>query len=366
MLNIEEIEKIPFVFIVGRGRSGTTLLQNILDANEHVLMPIESRLIIYLKQKYFTKTKWTKKDILQFIDDIYLAKKFEKYWNIEKEILQKDMTSIPIDKINFNILCKIIYLHYQSLYKKKEIHIIGDKNPIYSIFVKDLAEIFPEAKFIHLIRDYRDNVLSNIKVIKTELIPVATHGWVYYNNEIEKLKKTYPNIFLTILYEDLATSPNEITKTICNFLSIDFNPEMLHFNKVLEEKITSDSFDSTEEMHDFHPNLTNPINTNQMNKWRTAFSQKEVQLIEYIAGDFGKQYGYKTTLVKSTNFGIKITALNSYLRHRLNNFIIKSYYNTPQKIRETMSRFSRFLFKTFNYTNYFNKSDFRYVKNPKK
>ena len=41
MYTIEEIEKIPFVFIVGRGRSGSTLLQNILDANKNVLMPIE-------------------------------------------------------------------------------------------------------------------------------------------------------------------------------------------------------------------------------------------------------------------------------------------------------------------------------------
>ena len=50
-MDIDEIEKIPFVFIVGRGRSGTTLLQNILDANEQALLPRESKLIIHLKQK---------------------------------------------------------------------------------------------------------------------------------------------------------------------------------------------------------------------------------------------------------------------------------------------------------------------------
>ena len=52
MLDIDKINNIPFFFIVARGSSGTTMLQNILDANEHVILPTESRLIIHLKQKY--------------------------------------------------------------------------------------------------------------------------------------------------------------------------------------------------------------------------------------------------------------------------------------------------------------------------
>lgn len=239
-MNISEIEKIPFVFIVGRGRSGTTLLQNILDANKHVLMPIESRLIIYLKQKYFTKTKWNTNDVLGFIDDIYLDKKFRKYWNIKKELLQGKFLAIPLQKINFNLLCKIIYLSYESPYQKNKIQLLGDKNPTYSIFVKELMEIFPEAKFIHIIRDYRDNVLSNIKVIKTESLPIASHGWVCYNQEIEKIKKNNPTIFLTLKYEDLVASPEENTKRICSFLALEFNQEMLGFNKIIKKKVESD------------------------------------------------------------------------------------------------------------------------------
>lgn len=365
MLTIDEIEKIPFVFIVGRARSGTTLLQNILDANEHVLMPIESCLIIYLKQKYFTKTKWTRTDVLEFINDIYLDKKFRKYWSIKKELLQEKFLAIPLSKINFNLLCKLIYLSYESPYKKGEILLLGDKNPTYSIFVSELLAVFPEAKFIHLIRDYRDNVLSNVNVIKTESIPIASHGWVAYNQEIEKVKKNNPTIFLTIKYEDLVISPDESARKICSFLSLEYHPEMLHFNKVIEKKIESESFNSTKEMSDFHPNLIKPINTNQINKWKTAFTKKEVQLIEFIAGEYGRKYGYEATLPKSTSLALKWVAFKSYVRHQINYKIITLYYKLPQKIRELMSGFSRFLFKTFKYTNYFNSSDFRYDENNK-
>lgn len=366
MLNIEEIEKIPFVFIVGRGRSGTTLLQNILDANQHVLMPIESRLIIYLKQKYFTKTKWTRADVLEFIDDIYLDKKFRKYWNIKKELLKEKFLAIPLSKISFNLLCKLIYLNYESPYKKGEILLLGDKNPTYSLFVSELLAVFPEAKFIHLVRDYRDNVLSNINVIKTESIPIAAHGWVAYNQEIEKVKKNNPTIFLTIKYEDLVAFPEENAKKNCHFLGLSYNPEMLEFNKIIEKKIESESFDSTKEMADFHPNLTKPINTNHIKKWETAFTKKEVELIEFIAGDYGKKYGYETSQPKSSSLSLKFTAITSFISHQINYKIITLYYKLPQKIRELMSGFSRFLFKTFRYTNYFNSSDFRYDENNKK
>ncbi len=364
-MNVTEIEKIPFVFIVGRGRSGTTLLQNILDSNEHVLMPIESRLIIYLKQKYFTKTKWTRTDVLAFIDDIYLDKNFRTSWNINKELLQERFSSVPLSKLNFNLLCKLIYLSYQSPYEKGALLLLGDKNPIYSVFVKDILEIFPEATFIHLVRDYRDNVLSNVNVIKTESIPIASHGWVAYNQEIEKVKKKHPTIFLTIRYEDLVAFPEQNIKKICHFLSLEYTPKMLEFNKVIEKKIESEKFKSTKVMTDFHPNLIKPINTNHIKKWEIAFTKKEVELIEYIAGDYGKLYGYETTLPKSISLALKIKATTSFLRHQINYKIIMFYYKLSQKIRKLMSSFSRFLFKTFRYTNYFNSSDFRYDENNK-
>lgn len=366
MLNIEEIEKIPFVFIVGRGRSGTTLLQNILDANKNVLMPIESSLIIYLKQKYFTKTKWTQTDVLDFIDDIYLDRKFRKSWYINKESLIDQFLKIPLNKLNFKLLCKLIYLNYKSPYKKAKIFLLGDKNPIYAVFLKDLIDVFPDAKFIHLIRDYRDNVLSNVNVIKTESIPLATHGWVAYNQEIEKVKKKNPSHFLTVRYEDLVSFPEEYTKKICHFLDLAYNPKMLEFNKIIEKKVESDDFQSTKEMDDFHPNLIKPINTNQIRKWETVFTKKEVELIELIAGDYGKKYGYETTQQKSTNLALKFIVVKSLIRHQINHKIIVTYYKLPQKIRELMSGFSKFLFKTFRYTNYFNSSDFRYDDNNRK
>ena len=79
-MKLERINDIKIVFIVGIGRSGTTLLQSIMNVNQYVSFPHESRLILYLKQKYLNQKEWTDNLIIEFISDLYRNKKFRMYW----------------------------------------------------------------------------------------------------------------------------------------------------------------------------------------------------------------------------------------------------------------------------------------------
>ncbi|HXU28099.1 MAG TPA: sulfotransferase, partial [Bacteroidia bacterium] len=204
MLTIDEIDSLPFLFIVGRSRSGTTLLQTMLDANPHVILPLESKLIIFLKKKYFHVEIWTTKLIDEFIADLYTEKDFSRSWFVDKEKLRDTILSFPLNKLSFKKLCKIIYLSYNSPFKKKTILLIGDKKPLHSLFIKDLVQVFPEAKFIHIIRDYRDNIVSNRKSFMHKNVAHLAHSWKSFNIAIDKEKQKNESNFYTIKYEDLA------------------------------------------------------------------------------------------------------------------------------------------------------------------
>ena len=65
---------------------------------------------------------------------------------------------LKLKQHDFQSFCK------EVLRQGKNINLIGDKNPSYSLFGNSLIESFPEAKFIWLIRDYRAQVNSMLKV----------------------------------------------------------------------------------------------------------------------------------------------------------------------------------------------------------
>ncbi|MDF2438186.1 MAG: sulfotransferase [Bacteroidota bacterium] len=357
-MTIEEINQLPFVFIVARGRSGTTLMQTLLDANDSVILPIESRLIIHLKQKYEKVNTWSQALIEDFITDLYKDKKFANYWSVTEEQLRKNIAPLPLDEITFPILCKVVYMSYPSPFVKGRIKLLGDKNPIYSIFIRELIEVFPNALFIHLIRDYRDNITSNRKVFKRQSIAQLANGWKAYNTFIENYKREKPSNFYTLRYEDLVSDPNKYVPEICRFLKIEFNPRMLDFHTTIKE-VKEEKY--AIEIEKIHPNIVNPVNTTQVEKWRKSLTLEEIELADYIAGPDAERYAYKRETNKS---GIRFFMKSLIGRSRIyfDFFVIRTYYKMPFFFRDAVGAFNAFLFRQFKISTYYNHADFRFKK----
>src|SRR6185312_1241794 len=231
MLTLNKIKSIPILFIVGRGRSGTSLLQTILDSHRNIISANESPFILTLKKKYFKRRNWTQELVDSFIKDLYEDLQFNYFWKINAATLRKSINQYPIEQLTFSIICKIVYLNFPSPNKKENIVWLVDKNPIYSLFINDLIEVFPEAKFIHLIRDYRDNIISSRKSFGQKDVATLAKRWVKYNDIIHKSNKKRPTIFYRIRYEDLVTSPEKYVSEICDFLKVEFDTQMLSFYK---------------------------------------------------------------------------------------------------------------------------------------
>lgn len=358
MESIEKIRSIPFFFIVAKGRSGTTLMQTILDANDHVMLPIESRLILHLKKKYLSVVQWSPKVIEAFITDLYKDKKFARYWGVDRQNLQSSLLELASDGLDFPTVCKVIYLSYPSPFQKSAIYLIGDKNPVYSNFIQEMLEVFPEARFIHLVRDYRDNIVSNKKVFERQSVSLLAEGWVMYNRNIEEQRQINPDNFYLLRYEDLASDPERFVQEICKFVGITFEPKMLEFhttiNNVKEQKFVK-------EISVVHPNILNPVNTAQINKWKKSLSANELNLIEYCVAGKGEQYGYSGSPYTIRWYYPFVKGL-AYFRVRFDIWVIRSYYNSPFFLRDFVGSISKRLFAWFKFSMYYNHADFRFNK----
>lgn len=352
-MTFEEINRLPIFFIVGMGRSGTTLLRTMLDAGQETILPPEAKVIVHLKQKYNHKKKWNINLVDELLVDLYSDKKYVRSWQIDKEILRETILNYPIEKLSFSFICKLIYLSYSSIYQKTTIKIIGDKNPIHSIFIGELLEVFPDAKFIHIVRDYRDCVLSNAKLFKRKNISALVVLWKIYNYWISIYNKQYPDRFFLIRYEDLVTYPDQKMIEICAFLGISFSSSMVQHDDELNKYFNKDVNITIQYTH---PNLLNKVNTSSVAKWESEFSEIEKEKLTYHAGEFAKLYNYAPYLnYKNSNY--YFNSLNGYLVNIKDIFVVKGYFLLPFIIRNFIKKSSRFIFDKTGYYTVFNQDD---------
>lgn len=336
-MNIQEPDKISIFFVVGKGRSGTTLLRSILDVHPQLCVPFESRFLIHLYSKYASVKSWNTSVIQDFIDDLF-TERLIHFWHIKKGQLLQDLMQFE-GKLNFANAIKIVCLNYISTNTKTKIESIGIKIPINTLFIPEIKKAFPEVKFIHMIRDYRDSTLSQINTFQLKDIAFDAHKWLHFNKISESIKVNDPARVLVVKYESLAADPENEVKKVCNFLNVDYKDEMLNFH------IKKGQLDKADDLFykKFHPELFTEINTKKVNKWEQQLTDKQVQLLDYIAGDFAAQYGYQRKF-KSASLSQKITSFKGSIKYYLWRKAVRAVYQGPLWLRLLVYRFFDYLY----------------------
>lgn len=208
------------LFILGRGRSGTTLLSRLLGSHPEVLIPPEGFFILNLWSRYqfWDPQPDRVEDFLQRL----LGERRIASWGIQKDVL-KDLlldSSAPLD---FSATIQKVYQAYAESEGRdfKTLKWLGDKNPHYTLFSRKLADAFPQAKFILMHRDYWDNVHSYQAVpFDYQSTEVLAARWRLYNKCLLLAENQYPERCFRLSYEQLALNPEETLERLCAFLGI--------------------------------------------------------------------------------------------------------------------------------------------------
>ncbi len=324
-----KIEETPIFFIFGRPRTGTTLLRTLFDAHPHVNIPVECQFVINMYSKYGKIIHWDEKKIMSFYKN--LQHEFMlNVWTIDREKLKNDLLSC-LGETSYAKICKTVYSDYQSFYKKKEIIAFGDKNPGYAIYPQKLLKIFPEAKFIYINRDYRDNYDSLTKVdFEFPFISLVSYKWKYFYKFFLKSQQQNPDRFLYLNYETLVRKPKEVFREVCNFVDV---PE---FDDALDFYQKYDDFKKTypeELIRKYQKSLFNPINTKKIGIYKKRLTKRKIKIADYVVDKYAEKAGYEREFIEFS-FYIKFLACFGILAGKLLyclTWIINSF---PYKIRE--------------------------------
>lgn len=316
-LSLEEKRKLPMFFIIARPRSGTTLLRTLFDRHSNVVIPLESPFILRFYWKYHKVKVWDEEKILEFFNDI-TNKDEDKYlnlnisaWQIDYEQLKKDLLALA-NHTTYAELCRVVNASYQSFFPKKKITLVGDKNPVYSPRSPYLLKLFPDAKFLHMTRDYRDYLQSMLRAgFVKKITPIIIHRWVKSLKINLDLQKKYPEKFHFFKYEDLVQEPEKTFKEICTFLNLPYEEQIFDFheykNKFLE-------FYREKDMELYHSKLFRPISSKNVGDWKQNLTHEQLEVAELMAGKHGEKIGYPRSLKKiSMKTRLKVQPVRLYL-----------------------------------------------------
>ncbi len=314
-LTAEEIIQLPLFFIIGRPRTGTTLLRSLMDAHKNVIIPLEGPFMLKFYGKYHKITNWTEEIINEFYNDLMVKNDMGfitmENWKVDKDRLKNDLLSCKGENTFANI-CKVINGNYPCS-ERKESQILGDKNPVYSTKLKYILKLYPTAKFIILTRDYRDHIQSMHKVDFGQIIsPVLAYRWRKFIRDNQKFMIQNPDNFFWIKYEDLAADPHKHLREITDFLGIPYDEGMLDFYK---SKNAVQERGHTEVQEKYHQSLHNPISTKSVGAWKKNLKDIDVRLSDAMVGRYAEKAGYQRKY-KSTSLllRLKLFPVFTYMR----------------------------------------------------
>jgi len=322
----KEIKDIQMVFILGKERSGTSLLQNMLNAHPTIVAPSESKFAVLFYPKFGHIKKWSEQDVLRFADALYTEPLFAHVWHPDKKKLIDELLAVK-DNADYGLMCKVAYLQMKN--DKINVQLISDKNPHYVLFTDTLLKIFPAAKFIHIVREPRDNIYSHITSFKGKNTIFTAYQWLGFNSIVEENKRKMPQAYFTVIYEDLVNNTESVMRNLCDFLKIEYNPEMKE-NKPLSS--ISNEFVKTEMAERaaaINDQLTKPLTSDNIGKWKNGMSAYNRKVTEIVTADFAR---------KLYNYDVEIDATN-----KVSVPAIKLLYG--RYLYHTWAAFTRFRFK---------------------
>lgn len=250
--------KNKVVFVVGFPRSGTKLLRELLKQHP-MLFALEN------------ETEFLKDIIPVFDSGENLSPQKQK--SIARYMQHSDY--VFYNKVERNKVIQLNKLCYETVKgfyfsvinpPDSDDRIIIDKSPGYSTLVDSLVRHFPDAQFIHVVRDPRDAIASLKENFKKDVFE-GTATWHKYITTVQYFKSRYPEKVFEVSYEDIVSDPIHTMDGLFRYLGVDTGVKIkAELGKSIEPYSKS--------------SITETKIIKRISKYTTSLSEAEINYIE--------------------------------------------------------------------------------------
>ncbi|CAN5526737.1 hypothetical protein BH11ARM1_BH11ARM1_18380 [soil metagenome] len=274
-------------FIVGCGRSGTTLLQVMLDSHSDIALPNETHFYsVFFRRKKGKYGQMDSPELLESaLDEVMQIDHFRAFGVEKAQVLAYAQSQKPS--------WETLFLALMTAFRvSRNVQKVGKKTPSHLGYLWDLYTKFPDAKFIHVIRDPRAVLLSYLKApFYKNFGKNPFHAMNAWRNaadiHFDAVGRIDPKRYTTVRYEDLVSKPKEELERLCGFLEVPFQESMLEYHKR--------SYSGFLEAETHKLGTLQPVYTGSLDKWKEQLSPQNIELLEAFAGDRMTKLGYEIT-----------------------------------------------------------------------
>lgn len=286
----------PYVFVVGCPRSGTTLLQRMLDNHPLLALANDTHFIPRVLEKTLPAA----------LDDALsgrpvpltpeLAKAVRGYHRFSRLELSDESVKGAIDRSS--TYGELIGHLYGELARREGKPLAGEKTPDYVRHIPLLNALCPQARFVHIYRDGRDVALSllqwatatkgpgRFKLWADEPMAVCALWWRWLVSAGRTAGAGLgESLYIEVGYEELVDQPSHMLTKTADFLDLPMTPDMLSYH---EGKMRTDKGLSAK-------NAWLPP-TAGLRDWRSQMPSRDVELFEALAGDKLETLGYQRSV----------------------------------------------------------------------
>jgi hypothetical protein len=283
--------------IVGAPRSGTTLLRLMVDAHPAVAIPPETHFLPACAELARTPEATAE----QLIACITRSPEAMPTWidfGLADSALAACVRALPSPWSVQNGV-RAFYRLYAELHGKAR---AGDKTPGYVAHIPRIAELLPEARFIHLIRDGRGAMAS------------LREMWFAPSRDVADLARFWRDLVtagrtaasegypvLEVRYEALLETPDIELRRVCAFVDLDFDESMLRYHERAADRLaehqgrvlpSGEVFLTQEQRLAQQALVREPLQLARKESWRRTLSASDIADFQVVAADLLTELGY--------------------------------------------------------------------------
>ena len=299
------MNKEPF-FIVGVGRSGTTMLRLMLTSHPSIAVPYESHFLTRYYEKLDSYGALEQRENLETLLRDILSEELLLSWDHEFDF--DELISEIAEPVTLGSVFNAVYLNYARAKNKVR---WGDKSD-YLDRMHIVYDIFPDAKFIHIVRDGRDVVNSVLKLPWGPKDILAGAEWWSDHVKMAQIvgRVLGKSRYLVVKYEDLVANPESELTRVCEFLGEEFSADMLNYHKTAKELIP-------EQRRAQHQNTDGPPKSDRCYAWKNEMCAAYQGFFSRVCDSTLNDLGYEIPDTEISNLQFKKLKIKSYLKRSL-------------------------------------------------